>query len=370
MFRANPPRKIAAVDTVLSLVPEELQHPAILALIVAVASVVAAKLVELVLSRVLLRLARRTRTDFDEKLIDALHRPIFISVLLIGVRMAVLILDPPEAVMRWTDSIVQTVAIFVWTVAALRVVSLVGGSMGGAVRRSEWIDERTLPLFDNLARLILLGAASYFLLLAWNLNIGGWLASAGIAGLALGLAAQETLSNIFGGLSIIADAPYKVGDWVNLDGGERGRVTKIGLRSTRMMTRDDVEITVPNAAIASGKIINESGGPSRKSRVSVVVGVAYGSDVDQVRDVLLRAAQGVEFVVDDPEPRIRFTEMGDSALVFRVLCWIELPELRGQCVDGLNTAIYKALNAEGIRIPFPQRDVHLYPDTATTPTRS
>ena len=358
------------METLLSWVPEGLRHPAILALIVAVASVALAKVVELLLCGVLLRLAQRTQTEFDEKLIEALHRPIFVSVLLIGVRMAVLTLGPPEVVMSWTDSIVQTVAIFVWIGAGLRVVSLVSGSMGGAVRRSEWIDERTLPLFDNLARLILLGAAAYFLLLAWNLNISAWLASAGIAGLALGLAAQDTLSNIFGGLSIIADAPYKVGDWVNLDGGERGRVTKIGLRSTRMMTRDDVEITVPNAAIASGKIINESGGPSKKSRVSVLVGVAYGSDVDQVREVLLRAAQGVELVLDDPEPRIRFTEMADSALVFRVLCWIDLPELRGECVDGLNTAIYKALKVEGITIPFPQRDVHLYPDTAATPTRS
>ncbi|MEE8129701.1 MAG: mechanosensitive ion channel family protein [Vicinamibacterales bacterium] len=358
------------METLLSWVPEGLRHPAILALIVAVASVALAKLVELLLCGVLLRLARRTRTEFDEKLIEALHRPIFVSVLLIGVWMAVLTLGPPEVVMSWTDSIVQTVAIFVWIGAGLRVVSLVSGSMGGAVLRREWIDERTLPLFDNLARLILLGAAAYFLLLAWNLNISAWLASAGIAGLALGLAAQDTLSNIFGGLSIIADAPYKVGDWVNLDGGDRGRVTKIGLRSTRMMTRDDVEITVPNAAIASGKIINESGGPSKKSRVSVLVGVAYGSDVDHVREVLLRAAQGVELVVDDPAPRIRFIEMADSALVFRVLCWIEFPELRGECVDGLNTAIYKALMVEGITIPFPQRDVHLHPDTTATPIRS
>ena len=342
----------------------------VLALAVALASVVLAKLIELFLCGALGRLARRTRTDLDEKLIDALHRPIFLSVLLLGVRMALLILGPPDAVISWTDSIAQTIAIFVWAVAGLRVISLIHGKMGHAVLGADWIDDRTLPLFDNLTRLILLGAASYFLLLAWNLNITGWLASAGIAGLALGLAAQDTLSNIFGGLSIIADAPYKTGDWVNLDGGERGRVTKIGLRSTRMMTRDDVEITVPNAAIASGKIINESGGPSKKSRVTVGVGVAYGSDVDQVREVLLRAAQGVESVADDPEPRIQFTEMADSALVFNVLCWIEFPELRGQCVDGLNTAIYKALNAEGIAIPFPQRDVHLYSDTAETPTRS
>ena len=357
------------METLLAGLPEWLRHPGVLALIVVGASVTLAKLVELLLCRVLDRLARRTQTDLDERLIETLHRPIFVSVLLIGVRMAVLILSPPAGVMSWTDSIVQTLAIVVWTIAGLRVVTLVCWNPAGAVRRSDWIDERTLPLFDNVARLVMLGGATYFLLLTWNLNITGWLASAGIAGLALGLAAQDTLSNIFGGLSIIADAPYKVGDWVNLDGGERGRVTKIGLRSTRMMTRDDVEITVPNAAIASGKIINESGGPSKKSRVSVLVGVAYGSDIDQVREVLLRAAEGVEFVVDDPEPRIRFTEMADSALVFRVLCWIRFPELRGQCVDGLNTAIYKALNAEGITIPFPQRDVHLYPNPPATPTQ-
>ena len=165
------PHRITVVETLLSWVPEGLRHPAILALIVAAASVAFAKLIELLLCGVLLRLARRTRTEFDEKLIEALHRPIFVSILLIGVRTAVLILGPPEVVMSWTDSIVQTVAIFVWTVAGLRVVSLVSGSMGGAVRLIEWIDERTLPLFDNLARLILLGAAAYFLLLAWNLNI-------------------------------------------------------------------------------------------------------------------------------------------------------------------------------------------------------
>ena len=111
--------------------PNGLRHPAILALTVAAASVVLAKLVELFLCGALGRLARRTRTDFDEKLIDALHRPIFVSVLLLGVRMAVLILGPPAAVMSWTDSIVQTMAIFVWTVAGLRVVYL-------GVRAAAW----------------------------------------------------------------------------------------------------------------------------------------------------------------------------------------------------------------------------------------
>jgi small-conductance mechanosensitive channel len=97
--------------------------------------------------------------------------------------------------------------------------------------------------------------------------------------------------------------------------------------------------------------------------VTVYVGVAYGSDVDRVREVLLEAARSVEYVLEEPAPRVRFTEMGDSALIFRVLCWVDEPVLRGRCLDGLNAAIYKALNAEKITIPFPQRDVHLFPTT-------
>ena len=88
--------------------------------------------------------------------------------------------------------------------------------------------------------------------------------------------------------------------------------------------------------------------------------MAYGTDVDRVREVLFQAACSVECVVADPEPHIRFVEMADSGLIFRILCWVDEPVLRGRCLDGLNTAIYKALNAEKISIPFPQRDVHLH----------
>jgi small-conductance mechanosensitive channel len=160
-------------------------------------------------------------------------------------------------------------------------------------------------------------------------------------------------------LFVIMDAPYKIGDFIHLDTGERGRVIKIGLRSTRLLTRDDVEITLPNAHIANAKVVNESGGPHEKTRVSVNVGVAYGSDIDQVHEVLLRAAQSVDYVVADPKPYVRFMEMGDSALLFRVQGWVDEPALRGRCIDGLNSAIYKALGASGIEIPFPQRVVHL-----------
>ncbi|MCP4707996.1 MAG: mechanosensitive ion channel, partial [Planctomycetes bacterium] len=141
--------------------------------------------------------------------------------------------------------------------------------------------------------------------------------------------------------------------------GERGRVTMIGLRSTRILTLDDIEITIPNAVIANAKITNESGGPSEKHRVRIAVGVAYGSDIDQVRSILYQIALDNQNVSVDPEPRVRFTAFGDSSLDFQLLCWVEKPILRGLVIDELNTAIYKEFNKNKVEIPFPQRDVHL-----------
>jgi small-conductance mechanosensitive channel len=222
-----------------------------------------------------------------------------------------------------------------------------------------WIESRTLPLFDNLAKLVIVGGALYSLLEVWNLDVGPWLASAGIIGIAIGFAAKDSLANLFGGLFVIVDSPYKLGDFIILDTGERGRVTRIGLRSTRLLTRDDIEIILPNAQIANAKIVNETGGPSEKERVTLTVGVAYGSDVDQVRKALEECAVAVDHVVDDPAPRVRFTSFGDSALIFRLQCWINEPVLRGQCMDALHTAVYKRFNADGIIIPFPQQDVYI-----------
>ena len=335
-------------------------HPPVLALAVLLGSLLAAKLVDIVLCRLLRRLTERTRTDLDDKVIDQLHRPIFFTVLLIGFDVAFEILGPPEKLLTVLVGLIKTIVIVIWTVTSLRLCRIVADGLQRLSSRVKWLDASLLPLFDNLARLVLVGGAVYFLLMAWHLNLGPWLASAGVVALAVGFAAKDTLANLFGGMFVIMDAPYKIGDFINLDTGERGRVIKIGLRSTRLLTRDDVEITIPNAQIATSKVVNETGGPWEKLRVTAVVGVAYGSDVDQVRAVLLRAAKSVEHVVEDPEPRIRFTEFGDSALIFRIQCWINEPVLRGQCLDGLNTAIYKGLISEKIVIPFPQRDVHLF----------
>ena len=349
------------MNDLLALIPDALSHPWLRAGFVVLVSVVVAKLVDVVISRILIRLTLRTNTDLDDQLIGQLHRPVFLSVILVGLYVATRIVGAPPDLEVILVRTLQTGAILIWTGAGFRIASTTLRGLSVLADRVTWLESRTLPLFDNLSKIVVFALAVYCFLVVWSLDLSPWLASAGIVGIAVGFAAKDSLANLFGGLFVIMDSPYKIGDYINLDTGERGRVVKIGLRSTRLLTRDDVEITLPNAHIANAKVVNESGGPHEKTRVVVQVGVAYGSDVEQVHAVLLAAAQSVPSVVDDPEPYVRFIEMGDSALLFRVQAWIDEPVLRGQCIDGLNTAIYQALGREKIEIPFPQRVVHAAP---------
>jgi small-conductance mechanosensitive channel len=218
---------------------------------------------------------------------------------------------------------------------------------------------RTMPLFEMSVKLFLLGLFAYLFMNVWGINATAWLASAGIIGIAVGFAARDTLANLISGVSIVADAPYQIGDYIVLDTGERGMVTNLGIRSTRLLTRDDVEISIPNAVIGNAKITNESGGPWVKYRIRIPVGVAYGSDTQRVVDVLESIAHDNENVIDSPAPRVRMRAFGDSSLKFELMGWISHPEQRGRVMHDLLLEIDRRFREEQIEIPFPQRDVHM-----------
>jgi small-conductance mechanosensitive channel len=184
------------------------------------------------------------------------------------------------------------------------------------------------------------------------------LASAGIATAAVALAAKDTLSNFFGGVSIFMDRPYRLGDYIILGSGERGEVVDIGVRSTRILTRDDVLVTIPNSVMANAKIINETQ-PAPMYRVRTKVGVSYDSDLDLVEQTLLKSLEGIHQVLDQPTPRVRFRAFGDSALDFELLSWVADPRERGLVQHQINKNIFNNFRQAGIEIPFPQRVVHL-----------
>ncbi len=325
---------------------------------IAVAFIFVGKIAELVLSRAIAQIVSRSQTEFDDGLVALLHRPIFVTFVLIGLAMATRRLGMPAPVEYITLGILRTIAIVVWYGFLSGVLDLVLTTIRQR-RMAGMLQVSMLPLISTILNVLLIVLAVYFLFLAWDINVTAWVASAGIVGLALSFAAKDTLSNLFAGVSLAADAPYKTGDFIILDSGERGMVTHIGLRSTRLLTRDDVEITVPNGVIGNAKIINEAGGPSARHRIRTAVGVAYGSDIDLVIETLAAIADDHDDVCDTPEPRVRFRKFGDSSLDFELLCWIDQPVDRGRISHELNCAVYKAFQRTGIEIPFPQRDLHV-----------
>lgn len=324
-----------------------------------------AKIASLLLTGVLARLAKRTKSDLDDRVLAMLHRPVFVTFVLLGLATAFDILAPgrfdadPPALRLVGSRLLGTAAVFVWLGFALSFCRALLEELGKPRDRWRVVEPRTLPLFRNAATVAVFGGAVYVVLLIWNVDTSGWVAAGGVLGVALGFAAKDTVANIFAGVALIADAPYQVGDFVLMDDGLRGQVTHIGIRSTRLLTRDDIEATVPNSVIANSRVVNETGGRWKKERIRITVQAAYGSDIDRVRDVLLSVAAGNESVMDKPEPRVRFREFMDHGLRFQLLCWIDEPVLRGRVTDALNVAVYKGFADAGITIPVPQQDVYI-----------
>jgi len=208
---------------------------------------------------------------------------------------------------------------------------------------------------------VLLLVGTVIFLNIWKINLRPLLASAGVAGIIGAIVAKDTLSNLVAGFSLLLDAPFKIDDYIVLETGERGRVTGIGLRSTTLLTRDDVQITIPNAIMAGSTIINESA-PFPRYRVRIKVGVAYGTEPKKAEETLLSVAHDNSKISQVPEPRVRAREFGDYGIKIELLCWAKHPKDRPLVVHQLITSIYERFQEENIIIPVPVQDIYLHSD--------
>jgi MscS family membrane protein len=318
-----------------------------------------ASLISLLISKVFGSLVRKTNNLVDDAIARYLRIPVYWTVIQFGFLAALTILQLPPTPTLIIRNVIVSLLIMIWSLFLTRTLRLLIQTLSNYSKRQSLIRPQTLPLFDNIVIIAVVVLSLYFVFEVWNIDMTAWLASAGIIGIAMGFAAKDTLANLFSGVFIFADSPYKIGDYVVLDNGTRGKVTHIGLRSTRILTRDDVEVTIPNAIIANTRVINESGGPYEKFRIRAPISAAYGSDIDQVKNVLLQIAADEAEVSANPSPRVRFRSFGASGLEFELLCWVDKPEWRGRVLDALNTAIYKRFMAEGIEIPYSKHDVFI-----------
>ncbi|VTT86523.1 Potassium efflux system KefA protein / Small-conductance mechanosensitive channel [Halorubrum sp. DM2] len=321
-------------------------------------SVVAAVGMEYVVLRLARRYVSNTDTAYDDIVISSLRAPLVVTAALAGVyvltqvpaiRSSVL-LDP-----QLLDDLFGrpslSVIVFVWAYAANTVVNRLVAAVNEEGGRFDFA-----PVFSNVWTLAVLVGSVGTLLWLWGIEITPLLGAAGVAGIAVGFAAKDTVANFFGGIALYFDDTYKIGDYIVLDDGTAGTVIKVGVRSTTVLTRDEVLVTVPNAVLNAAKVTNESA-PGRRRRVRVPIGVAYGTDVDAFEALAVEVALAEPLVRDSPKPRARFRSFGDSALQYELLCWVDGPTRRRRAQHELNRALYKGLADTEIEIPYPKRDV-------------
>ncbi|MFH1032984.1 MAG: mechanosensitive ion channel family protein [Pseudomonadota bacterium] len=333
------------------------QWPAVAALLLG--ALLAAWLVDLTFRRLLTTLARRWPGKLNQYLLTHLRQPMLVTAFLLVVQVGLELFLPRHPWRAHLISLLQSLLVVLWATALIRLMRTFLDSLGRTQQTNPAL-ARALPLLNNLITVVLVLAGMYWLLQLWGVSVAPLLASAGIATAAVALASKDTLANFFGGVSIFVDRPYSQGDYILLPGGERGEVVRIGVRSTRVLTRDDVLVTVPNAEMANSKIINESGEVPR-FRLRAAVGVAYDSDLDQVEAALIKALEDIPEIMSHPEPRTRLRGFGDSALEYELLAWVERPADRGLVLHRINRNIFNIFKQQGIQIPFPQRVVHLPP---------
>jgi small-conductance mechanosensitive channel len=181
----------------------------------------------------------------------------------------------------------------------------------------------------------------------------------GTLGIGLGFGLQQIFNNFVSGIILLIERPIQVGDVVEI-GGLRGVVKKINVRATVVQTFDNTSFIIPNSEFISGKVVNWSF-QDPTIRISIDVGVAYGSDVELVKGTLLEAASMQPRVLKNPPPDVLFVEFGDSALIFRLRFYAHVKDALMAETEA-RFLIYKLFNERGIEIPFPQRDIHIKSD--------
>lgn len=219
------------------------------------------------------------------------------------------------------------------------------------------VDDTLRSFLRNVIYYALLAAVVVMALGQAGLNVTSFLAVLGAAGLAVGLALKDSLSNFAAGVMLIMLKFFKRGDWVSV-AGESGTVQTVSIFNTILTTADNRMVIVPNSAILSGTIVNVTANDTR--RVDLVMGIGYGDDLLKAKELLMKILTDDPRVLAEPAPQVEVLELAESSVNFVVRPWVRTPDYWG-VYFGITEKVKLVFDREGISIPFPQRDVHVYP---------
>ncbi len=312
-----------------------------------------------------LRRTAHTETLLDDILVRAIGKPV---IILAYVMPAIIAFEyyiqlPPEYAWIFDSKYVTVFYILIatWVIATFlhNFINVYGHWLSAKGN----VDDRLVDLFELGTKYIILFLALLAILEVLGIDITPLLAGAGIAGIAAALALQDTLSNFFGGVTIILDKPFKERDRVQIDRFV-GDIVHVGPRSTRIVTPDAQMVTIPNSIVTKTSIVTYSA-PDLKMRLKIPFSVAYGTDLERVKalvaEEVARASQKCPDVSLDPAPEVLTEELGDSGIRMSANVWIGSCVREPQVKDDIIGRVYRRFASEGISIPYQRLDITITP---------
>jgi len=339
----------------------DMETALIYAILTVIIGIVVALLVRTIV-RWLKKYAETTRTNWDDIIIAAIGTPVQVGIIAVSVYIALKYFGivPEEYAWIISDKVLNSIYILLgtWIVSSFAHNIILNYGHDLAEKGEGPLNDRLIGFLELTARYVIWFIGIMLILVNLDINITPFLAMAGIVGLAFALAAQDLISNFYGGAVIMIDKPLKVGDRVKIE-HYYGDVIDIGVRSTRLKTTDNQIITIPNNKITTNYVTNYSE-PDQKLRISIPVSVTSGTDPVKVKELLLDISQvtiqKTDYLLKEPAPQVFFNEFGESGLKFILYVWAKKYNLTDEVKDAINVEIARRFAAEGIEIPFPQME--------------
>lgn len=363
-----------ALDTLLQSVSPYLEtfwsyfndYAYLRAALIAALAYMLAKILAHLIPRALQSAFRKLRFQLGDELAELLRFPLFSITFVSGLALAAQSSGLEEPVAGVVKAALKSLLIIILAVSLYRIIRHLLHHTAESRERLKLIQPQTLPLFTNTVMIFISVAAIHQVFAAWNVDMTALLASAGIAGLAIGMASKDMLTDIISGVLIMSDTPYRVGDVVVLE-TIRGKVQQIGLRSTRILTKNNVEIVIPNSMMSNSKIINESSSEQEGLRIMIEIQTAFGIDPQRVRTLMQEVCHHNANVMTEPEPKVHLIGFTERHAQFRLLFWILDPYQQGPIAASVREGIYACLMDEQIKMAEPHRSAVVIDDHKLQP---
>jgi len=232
-----------------------------------------------------------------------------------------------------------------------------------ALRTDTQVDNIIFDLLNKFSGALIYATATILALDILGINVMPFIAGAGVAGIAIGFAAKDTLSNLIAGILLIIDRPFEIGDRIEVWSAPSGSATwgdviDVGLRATKIKTTDNIIIIIPNNEIMKRDIVNYTIITS-KIRLRINVGVSYDTDIEKAKIEIVKVAKATPWVSEDPAPKVVVRNFGDSSVDLQLRAWIDDARKRMDTISHITDSVKTVFDAEGIEIPYPKRDVNI-----------